>query len=282
MLETQQVAPPTLSFPAVVEVWPEEDPNRGQRCRIYHNQGQVDAWTWLGLCSGAHPRTLSGIATTLDISIGGSDFLLLAFSQNADLPLRTILSEAMCPVPGVLKQTSDLIDSLRIFSLRRFVKQALLQPEAISGYWSSPASWRHHHAYPGGCAEHCLEVATMAASVSGLPDEDRELGIVLGLLHDYGKIWCYPQDQQGRVVDPRDHEAYGRKRLQGPLFELELSNPVLAARMHELLGGPRVPRESPYPLAIGRIIRSFDQMSCEKTRLSREPTCAQDAPWNVF
>jgi hypothetical protein len=44
--------------------------------------------------------------------------------------------------------------------------------------------------------------------------------------------------------------------------------------MHELLGGPRAPREGKYPLAIGRIVRSFDQMSCEKTRRVPTDSCA--------
>jgi hypothetical protein len=44
--------------------------------------------------------------------------------------------------------------------------------------------------------------------------------------------------------------------------------------MRELLGGPRAPREGKYPLAIGRIVRSFDQMSCEKTRRAARELCA--------
>ena len=34
----------------------------------------------------------------------------------------------------------------------------------------------------------------------------------------------------------------------------------------ELLGDPKAPRDSTYPLAIGTIVRALDQMSCERTR----------------
>ena len=42
--------------------------------------------------------------------------------------------------------------------------------------------------------------------------------------------------------------------------------PTLAARMVELLGGPSERANTRYPLAIGRIVNAFDQMSCEMTR----------------
>ena len=113
----------------------------------------------------------------------------------------------------------------------------------------------------------------MLASASGLPQEDRELGIVFALLHDFGKIWCYDPIAFD-PVDPREHEAHGLGRLEFDLVYLIRQDPRLGALMRELLGGPRAPREGKYPLAIGRIVRSFDQMSCEKTRREPAETCA--------
>lgn len=281
MLANTFVAPATVQFSTAVEVILTADPARGQRCRLHHQSGYVDAWTWLELGDVGHPRVLTGRATTMEITCGGTDYLLLGFAENSDEPLRSILTDALCPIAGVVRQTSGLVDRLRIAPLRRFVKRALLQPEALTRYWECPASRRDHHAYPGGLAEHSLEVATMVASVSGLPDEDRELGIAFALLHDFGKIWCY---EQGRriAVSSKDHEAYGRSRLENPLEALTNEDPHLAARMDELLGGPRAPRNTAYPLAIGRIIRSFDQMSCEKTRKSREAECVLEDSWMPF
>lgn len=157
--------------------------------------------------------------------------------------------------------------------LRYCVTRDLLQQDVLHGYWNSPASRRDHHAYPGGLAQHSLEVATMLASASGLPQEDRELGIVFALLHDFGKIWCYDPTAFD-TVDPRKHEAYGLSRLDFDLIYLTRQDPRLGALMRELLGGPRAPREGKYPLAIGRIVRSFDQMSCEKTRRAARELCA--------
>lgn len=265
MLDPNTAVLPTLTFPAIVEVLPGRDPAHGQRCRIYHQDGWGEAWTWLDLCFMTPPGLHRGIATTLDVGLLAEDVLLLSLRKDPALTLTSLLPQCLCPIPGVLRRTTRLIDSLDSAALRGFLADALLQQEVLHGFWTSPASRRDHHAHPGGLAEHSLDVATMVATAAGLPDEDRELGIAFALLHDIGKVWCY-DPRIARPVDSRDHEAHGFAQLQRALHTLCNKAPRIGARMRELLGGPRAPREGRYPLAIGRIVRSFDQMSCEKTR----------------
>jgi hypothetical protein len=272
MNDPKYIAPETYRFPAIVEMLPGYDPNHGVRCRLYHEHGCVDAWTWLSL--DPTPNLLHwGWVSTMDIGSAYNDLLLLGLRENHDQPLSNLLPEILCPINGVVRQVSALIDGLRNKPLRRFMTRALLNQEALHGYWTSPASRRDHHAYPGGLAEHSLEVATMLATSTGLPEEDRELGIVFALLHDYGKIWCYDPIAFD-PVNPREHEAHGLAKLEFDLLYLRRDNARLGDLMVELLGGARAPREGRYPLAIGRIVRSFDQMSCEKTRrtLTKSPT----------
>lgn len=264
MIDLKLGAPDTNRFPAVVEVLPGYDPNFGVRCRLYHQDGCLEAWTWLSL--NPIPNVLYwGWVSTMDIGQWFNDVVLLGLRQNEDQPLLDLLPENLCPIRGVVRQISALVDGLQNKPLRRFMTRALLNQEALHGYWTSPASRRDHHAYPGGLAEHSLEVATMLATSSGLPDEDRELGIVFALLHDYGKIRCY-DPVAFDPIDSSKHEAEGLAALEVDLLYLRRENTRLGDLMVELLGGARAPRESRYPLAIGRIVRSFDQMSCEKTR----------------
>ncbi len=265
MFDTQIIAPDTHRFPAVVEVLPGHDPNLGVRCHLYQRNGWAGAWTWLPLDHAPPGLLYWGTVTTIEIGQGANDLLLVGLRECADQPLSTLLPESLCPIAGVVRQTAALIDGLHCTPLRRFMTRALLTQDALRGYWSSPASRRDHHAYPGGLAEHSLEVATMLATSSGLLDEDRELGIVFALLHDYGKIWCYDQ-LAFHPVDPREHEAFGLVQLESALLYLRRDHARLGDLTVELLGGARAPREGRYPLAIGRIVRSFDQMSCEKTR----------------
>lgn len=265
MLNTTVAPPATLTFPAVIETLPGRSLDHGLRCRIYHEAGHCDAWTWLNLDS-APPGVLHwGAATTMEIGHHTHDLLLLGLLDDIRPPLSSMLPETLCPIPGVLRQTTRLIDSLQNEPLRDFVTRALLTEEPLHGFWTSPASRRDHHAYPGGLAEHSLEVATMLATASGLPAVDRELGIVFALLHDFGKLWCY-EPITFDAIDPRMHEEFGLSQLQDALSHLSREDERLGALMRELLGGPRSSRPSRYPLAIGRIVRAFDQMSCEKTR----------------
>lgn len=275
MLDTNLAAPATLKYPAVVEVLPGHDPDHGLRCRLYHRDGWCDAWTWLPLDATAPFGLQWGVVTTMEIGQHPEDILMLSLDEGAEPPLSELLPEHLCPIPGVLRQTTRLIDSLRSTPLRRFMTRVLVNPESFQGYWTSPASRRDHHAYPGGLAEHSLEVATMVATAKGLPEEDRELGIVFALLHDFGKIWCY-DPLACRRIDSREHEAHGLAELEFDLLYLNRQNPKLGGLLTELLGGPRARRDGKYPLAIGRIVRSFDQMSCEKTR---KPDA--DAVWDI-
>jgi 23S rRNA maturation-related 3'-5' exoribonuclease YhaM len=181
------------------------------------------------------------------------------------------MHKSLCPIPGVVEQTKALIQSIGNEPLRAMVLGALAQPEAAIGYWTTPASLHDHHAYDGGLALHSLEVATMVASSVGLPDDDRDLGIALALLHDYGKIWCY-RDGAYTNEQRRGHVRVGFEKLASLVTELHQHDHVIAAKLEELLGGRSQRADRRYPLAVGRIVNAFDQLSCEKTRATHLTT----------
>jgi len=263
MLDTTLKAPQTMRYAAILECLTEPDVEGARLCRVHHCNGTLEAWTWLPAL-GTNPTPATGEVTTMEIQFADTEFLVLGFAPLPDLPLIDALDEQRCPIPDVVREVSDLVERLRADALYRFVREALLHPDALAQFWTSPASRRDHHAYPGGLAAHSLEVANMVASAEGLPPDDREIGIVHALLHDYGKLWCYGRNAWRR--DSRAHEQIGYEALRPALERLMAAEPEAGAKLAELLGGPRAPRDTPYPLAIGKIVRAFDQMSCEKTR----------------
>ena len=259
-------APLTRHLPAVLDVLPEHDAQLGQRCTLYSEEGLIEAWSWLPCAVSSQRLSHRGTATVLEIGVGRTDNLVVGFSHDGDLRLTHLLPHDLCPVPGVVYQTARLVDQLTTGSLRRFVTRALTRKEVLTRYWTSPASRQDHHAYPGGLAEHSLEIAVAVASSKGLPGLYRELGIAYALLHDYGKVWWMAPE----IRDPgenRKHEVLGYDMLDSDLDLFDCEAGHLAPFMRELLGGPPVPREGRYPLAIRRVVQAFDQMSCEKTRL---------------
>ena len=62
-------------------------------------------------------------------------------------------------------------------------------------FFTAPASSRHHLAYPGGLAEHSLNVYTwldaLTTSDMGIPMMDRESVAIVALLHDVCKVRYY-------------------------------------------------------------------------------------------
>lgn len=62
------------------------------------------------------------------------------------------------------------------------------------GFLDAPAAKFHHHAYIGGLAEHTLETAEIALSLSGTvsrAEMDTDVLLAGALLHDIGKATCF-------------------------------------------------------------------------------------------
>ena len=112
MLNSNRVAPAALKFPAVIEVISDPDPNHGLRCRLYSSSDWREAWTWLPLDTTLYGPLLWGVATTLEIGRPSEDLLLVDLNQDVDLPLSNLLPEQLCPIPGLVRQTTRLIPSM--------------------------------------------------------------------------------------------------------------------------------------------------------------------------
>jgi hypothetical protein len=265
MNNPEAFAPPTRRLFGAVEFGHPSPQTGATRCRIFTRDGIIPAWGWNDPQQPRYGRVEVGCVHVMDIEWPGVDCAILEVDPRHDAPLYELLCDSLCPIPGVVTETVQLIEEISSAPLRAFLRRALLKPIALRGYWTAPGARRAHHAFKGGLAVHNLEIARMVASLPGLSQEDRDLGIAFAITHDYGKIYCYLQPGAA-PTDSRTHEIVGRAKLADDLRLLAASDRNLAAKMDELLGGRRVKRNTPYPLAIGRVVRSFDQMSCEQDR----------------
>lgn len=253
-------------FQAIVEPIDGDVPFEGQRVRLLYETGMLEAITWTALPAHHAASGLTADVTVLELPNRQSRYLLMRCVPNTTLSAIDLIDDHVCPIAGVVTQTKSLIAGIQDSSLRTALISALTQREAALGYWTTPASLCDHHHFPGGLAKHSLEIATMVACSTALPNEDRDIGIAFALLHDYGKIWCY-RDGEYTVDQKRGHELVGREKLKAILDTLLVTSPIAGAKMVELLGGPSDRPNKRYPLAIGKIVKAFDQMSCEMTRV---------------
>lgn len=261
-----QPNPPNVhTIPAAFEMFPEEDPFEVSRGVVVSPLGSMHVWTWLERSRFTTACANIGYATLLPLADAAKSHLLISFSHEDDVRLTQVLPDSLSPVAGVVRDTAALIDSLTIRPLRDFLLRALLRPEALRWYWRCPASRRDHHAYPGGLAKHSLEIAESVPGARDGAGPERELGIVYALLHDFGKLWFF-HPLLAHHTEGFAHEELGLDQLTPNLDLLHAEDPMLAAIMRELLGGPPMPRQTRYPLAIRKVVQALDQLSCEKTR----------------
>lgn len=275
-MQAQRFPFKTYEFNALVEVVGDGSPPGSMHVRLVHGSAWLDALTWLfEPFIDELPAIPTAQVVVIEMPQAEPRYVLASCRFDSSLSPGPLLPDELCPIEGVVTQTRELIDSIQPEPLRHMLYAALTQPGAMLGFWTTPASLRDHHSYCGGLSQHSLEVATMVANSSGLTEEDRDAGVALALLHDYGKIWCY-RDGEYTSEQKRGHVRVGLEKLAGPLESLRRACPALAARMSELLGAPVQRSERRYPLAVGRVVNAFDQMSCEMYRRRVEAQAAEE------
>ena len=267
-------------FPAVIKPLSSVDSQGGWRIRIYSANGEFDALSWMPTHTYEvlYGRVLTGLVTVGSLEPEGDRCVYAAFGFKDDdhMALDAIVSPETCPIYGVAEQILGLIAQISSPALRRFVEHALTLDGAFPHFWTCPASLRDHHAQAGGLALHSLEVATMVASAANLSTEMRDIGVVMALLHDLGKVWAYEDGTETREAQALGHERMAYNRLGSAFTELLQEDEALGLTMQALFGGEWRNGARKKRLAIGSVVNAFDQMSCENAR-SRRASRGADA-----
>ena len=172
----------------------------------------------------------------------------------------------LCPVNGVVSDIKVLVDRIATVPLHEFVCDVLQRRDVFNHFWVTPASARHHHAFPGGLASHSLQVARDLAGHSTLTQMERDLGVAGALFHDIGKIWSYTADMfLTKDALALGHELLGLTKLTRELAALENKWPDGANAMRAMLSGQSRPRDNgSLPSALIARIKACDQRSCER------------------
>lgn len=156
----------------------------------------------------------------------------------------------------------NLLNSALSLALRQFLDDVFSDDSTVFNFFGLPASREHHHAYPGGLAEHSLEVATIVFQSLWQCDHDQFwLALVAGLLHDIGKLRTFKNrggySNIGFIVP---HEQLTLEVLAEPLKQLDNSWPDGAIALRYLL--TRSPQVEKRPLMTCSVaIEYADKMS---------------------
>ena len=145
-------------------------------------------------------------------------------------------------VVDLLPSFHALIDTIIQPELRIFVRDALRLPTIRNGFCCAPASRRNHHAFAGGLLHHSVEAAEFVLGAAAITDSlepwERDLGLIVALFHDIGKLASH-RELDKSICRNLQHEAASLSVLQPALETLEAALPEYAQYIHHHLWGHR-------------------------------------------
>lgn len=116
--------------------------------------------------------------------------------------------------------------------LREFVIEALMSPAVALGYCSGQGSMAFHHNWPGGLLQHSVEVAAEVLGATGkFSTSERDVGVVLSLLHDIGKAVTTAGSSRTELGRHQPHDMSGLEVLSEALARLDRVNAVAANKV---------------------------------------------------
>lgn len=161
------------------------------------------------------------------------DVIATSVRRDDTLDPFAFVQPAWCRVPGTVNAIKEVISAIRHPALRQFVRDVFADFRVFEEFWKAEDGPDHHH-WPGGLAVHALEVAqalmenvdTVAATCGPWSKDERDLGILTAVLHDFGE--CRDNGRplpdaaevQRRIMEPRHleiiHDPFSRLHGASP------------------------------------------------------------------
>ena len=260
-METALPTVHTILVNAVVEhvTSLESGPNH---LRLLHEHDQIDAWSWLPPESVDADRVLKAEVCAMPLDTQeGATHVVTRIEPMPDLDVFNLIPDGFGRTEDVVFRCRDVVDACTTVSLRRFLSDVFSMPEVYRNFWTCPASRSHHHAYAGGLAQHSIEMAENVRDTPRLSDLERDVGIAHALTHDVGKLWCYAPDTGH--LQALGHELVGLAQLHGALERLAFDWPDGAVALRSLLSGQWKRLGGKPLMAVGSLVRAYDQASAE-------------------
>ncbi len=192
----------------------------------------------------------------------------------------------------VMKRFTDLLKQMDNKWLRQLVELFLTNEDFVRRFARAGAGKKWHHAYPGGLAKHCWEMAQIGLAVCNVfPNLDRDLLLTAIFLHDLGKLSEMSQDllidytTEGRLLG---HLTIGATAVQREIdkidgfphtLRLQLLHCIIAHHGTLENGSPVLPKT--LEAVVLHFIDNLDAQADAITRVIEE-TRARGETWSDF
>jgi len=147
-------------------------------------------------------------------------------------------------------------------TLKTFLVKILNDKLIVEDFSKAPASLRHHHAFPGGLLVHSVDVAWQIFSQQKLPEKERYLGAVVGLLHDFGKLKTLSFDMKRTQLGSNiNHEQLTLEIISSHLSWLDSVDSELSTAVRYLLSWKPKSYDRIPKLDVYEVIQAADRVS---------------------
>lgn len=231
--------------------------------RLLHEHEQIDAWSWLPMTAKDANSVLKAEVYAMPLDTPeGATHVVTRIVPMLDLDVFSLIPDRFGRTEDVVFRCRDVVDACATGPIRHFLSNVFSMPEVYRDFWNCPASQSHHHAYPGGLAAHSVEMGENVRDTPRLSDLERDVGIAHALIHDIGKLWCYSPD--ARHLQALGHELVGLGQLHQSLERLAADWPDGAVALRSLMSGQWKRLGGKPLMAVGSLVRAYDQASAEK------------------
>lgn len=169
---------------------------------LYDGTDSINAnyWDW---SSGNIPAKNSIVDITAQVTEwqGTAQLNVKSMRDNTTMHLADFMPTGGADLSQVYKDAYALLSTVNDDFLRNLA--LALMEEMRESWLTIPGAVSVHHAYTGGTLVHSYSVAKLAAAMADqIPDANRDLCIVGGMLHDLGKLFTYRMN--GIAIDMTD------------------------------------------------------------------------------
>ena len=146
--------------------------------------------------------------------------------------------------------------------LKEFASRIFFDKNIINDFSIAPASLNHHHAFSGGLLVHSVDTAWQVFSSQHIGPKTKQIGVIVALLHDIGKIKTLSSDMTrtdiGMLVD---HEKLSLEILATHLNWLDNVDAELGIAMRYLLTWKKKSYDPIPKLDVYEVIKMADRIS---------------------
>ena len=201
---------------------------------------------------------------------------ILRYRQDDNINPLNLVPQDDCKSVFALEQLRLFHDWVQTPALHEFLRSAFSLRDLFYGFWTAPASLRHHHSWTGGLACHSADVALRALDVFTDPNpgqcvfrrEEAEVAGIAAWLHDAGKVLSYTVDgYRTERAQALGHELLGLELLRPAIKKLAQHREDLADALATLLlSRTRYACSSLRLQAMDEVLRKADRESAADNR----------------